>query len=55
LTWAAGYLGWLPGAKLMPPIWKQKAHQAALPIAEHALFGLTTVAGHRWLKTKIAD
>lgn len=54
-TWAAGYLGWLPGTKLMPPIWKQKIHQAALPVAEHALYGIATVAGHRWLKTKTAS
>lgn len=51
-SWAAGYLGWLPATKLMPPVWRQKWHQATLPIAEHALFGIATVAGHRWLKER---
>ncbi len=54
LSWATGYLGWLPGAKLMSPVWRQKWHQAVLPIAEHALFGVATVAGHRWLKERTA-
>ena len=52
-TWAAAYLGWLPGTKLMPPVWKQKPLQAALPVAEHALFGVATVAGYRWLLERV--
>ena len=49
-AWAAGYLGWLPGAKLMRPVWKQKPAQVVAPIAEHALYGIATVGGYRWLK-----
>ncbi|HTL17320.1 MAG TPA: hypothetical protein VL793_08790, partial [Patescibacteria group bacterium] len=52
LTWAVGYLGWLPGAKLMPPVWKHQPKQIAMPIAEHALFGVATVAGYRWLQKR---
>lgn len=52
-TWAAAYLGWLPGAKLMPPVWKQKPLQVALPAVEHTLFGVATVAGYRWLRQRI--
>lgn len=48
-AWTVGYLGWLPGAGLMRPIWKQRLTQAAIPVAEHAVFGLATVAGYRWL------
>ena len=51
-TWAAGYLGWLPGAKLMPPVWKQNATQVALPLAEHALYGVATVESYRWLRAR---
>ena len=51
-TWAVGYLGWLPRARLMRPIWKQKPLQVAVPVAEHALYGVATVAGYRWLKER---
>ena len=52
IAWAAGYLGWLPLAKLMPPVWKQKPTQAIIPVAEHAAFGVATVAGYGWLKRR---
>lgn len=48
-AWAAGFLGWLPKAKLMPPIREQAVKQVALPIAEHAAFGVATVTGYRLL------
>jgi hypothetical protein len=51
-TWMVGYLGWLPATKLMPPIWKHKPRQIATPLAEHAVYGIGTVAGYRWLKEK---
>ena len=44
-SWAVGYLGWLPATGLMPPVWKHKPHQIAMPLAEHALFGVATVGG----------
>ncbi len=52
ITWGAGYLGWLPALGLMRPVWKQKPKQIATPIAEHALYGVATVAGYRWVKEK---
>lgn len=52
-AWAVGYLGWLPGAKLMRPVWKQKPTQVILPVAEHALYGVATVAGYRWLQERV--
>jgi hypothetical protein len=54
-TWAAGYLGWLPALGLMPPVWQQKAPQAIAPIAEHALYGMATVATYDWLRARIED
>jgi hypothetical protein len=39
-VWAAGYLGWLPAAKLMPPVTEQTATQITVPVVEHALFGV---------------
>jgi hypothetical protein len=53
VAWATGYLGWLPGARLMPPIWKHKPKQVATPVAEHALYGLATAAGYRWLSKRL--
>ena len=49
---AVGYLGWLPGAKLMRPVWKQNPAQVVLPVAEHALYGVATVAGYCWLQER---
>ena len=39
-VWAAGYLGWLPATKLMPPITEHTPTQIAVPVVEHALFGV---------------
>jgi hypothetical protein len=46
-TWAAGYLGWLPAAGLMPPISEQEPRQIAGPIVSHILFGIATVGLYR--------
>jgi hypothetical protein len=48
-TWAVGWLGWLPRTGLMPPVWRHTPKQIVRPLAEHALFGLATVAGYHWL------
>jgi hypothetical protein len=45
-VWAAGYLGWLPATELMPPITEQEPKQIAVPIVEHALFGIAIVAAY---------
>lgn len=44
VTWAAGYLGWLPALNLMPPVWKQSLPQAVAPVIEHAVYGVVAVA-----------
>ena len=53
LTWAAGYLGWLPGVGLMPPVWKQRPAQVAAPVARHAAYGLATVAAYDALREHV--
>ena len=54
-NWATGCLGWLPASGLMPPVWQQKASQAIAPIAEHALYGMVTLAMYDWLRERIQD
>lgn len=44
VTWAAGYLGWLPATGLMPPVWKQKPRQIFPNIISHAVFGIVAAA-----------
>ncbi len=53
VTWATGYLGWLPATGLMPPIWKQKTKQVAPNILSHVVFGIATVAAFKWLRQKL--
>ena len=38
--WAVGYLGWLPAARILPEPWRQRAGDALVPIAAHAVYGL---------------
>ena len=45
-VWAAGYLGWLPAADLMPPVTEHSAQQITVPIVNHALFGIAVVAAY---------
>lgn len=52
-AWAAGYLGWLPALGLMRPVWKQNAPQALAPAAEHAVYGMVTVAAYDWLQERL--
>ena len=52
-AWAAGYLGWLPALGLMRPVWKQDAPQALAPAAEHAVYGMVTVAAYDWLQENL--
>lgn len=51
--WAAGYLGWLPSAGLMPPVNEQDPAQAILPAIEHAAYGVATVAAFDWLRRRV--
>lgn len=52
-TWAAGYLGWLPATKLMPPVTKQKPGQVIGAIASHIAFGVATAAIYRELQDRL--
>jgi hypothetical protein len=52
-AWAAGYLGWLPAMGLMRPVWRQNAVQALAPAAEHAVYGMVTVAAYDWLRENL--
>jgi hypothetical protein len=40
LVWAVGYVGWLPGTGLMPPIHRQGAGHVAVSVAQHVLYGV---------------
>ena len=52
-TWAAGYLGWLPATKLMPPVWKQKPKQAISNFLSHVLFGVATVGLFKFARQRL--
>ena len=45
-TWAAGYLGWLPALRLLPPVNKQQVPQVVGPVIRHIVFGVATVAAY---------
>jgi hypothetical protein len=45
-VWAAGYLGWLPATGLMPGVHRQEPQQVAVPIVQHALFGVAVAAAY---------
>lgn len=45
-VWAAGYLGWLPAADLMPPITEHEPKQVAVPLVQHAMFGIAVVGAY---------
>jgi uncharacterized membrane protein YagU involved in acid resistance len=49
-VWAIGYLGWLPLADLIPPIWKQEPQQMVGPIVEHLVYGVLTVAAYEFIR-----
>ena len=49
-VWAIGYLGWLPAADLIPPIWKQEPKQMVGPIVEHLVYGVLTVAAYEFIR-----
>ena len=45
-VWAAGYLGWLPATGLMPPLTEQTPQQIAVPIVQHAIFGVAVATAY---------
>ena len=40
LLWAAGYLGWMPAAGVLPQPWRQHAGDALVPVLAHLAYGL---------------
>jgi hypothetical protein len=50
VTWAVGYLGWLPATGLMPPVTEQRGVQVAMPLAEHVLFGVAVALAYTALR-----
>jgi hypothetical protein len=48
-TWGVGYLGWLPALGLMKPVSRQEPREVIIPLVEHVLFGVATVAIYRGL------
>lgn len=47
VTWAVGYLGWLPATRLMPPVRRQRPAQVVTPILEHIVYGIVAAAAVR--------
>ena len=43
-VWAAGYLGWLPRAGLLPPVSQHTAPQLLGELGHHAMYGIATAA-----------
>lgn len=43
-VWAVGYAGWLPAAKLTPPLLRQGGRHIAMSVLGHVAFGLVAVA-----------
>lgn len=43
-VWAVGYAGWLPAAKLAPPLTRQGGRHIAVSVLGHIAFGLVAVA-----------
>jgi hypothetical protein len=50
---AAGYLGWLPRSRLMPPLTQQRPAQVIVPLLQHAAFGISVVAAYDWLRRRL--
>ena len=53
VTWAVGYLGWLPATGLMPPVTRQEPARVAGPIATHLGYGIATAAAYQWLRRHV--
>ena len=53
VTWAVGYLGWLPATGLMPPVTQQEPARVAGPVATHLGYGIATAAAYQWLRRRV--
>jgi hypothetical protein len=52
-VWAAGYLGWLPGTGLMPPVTEQRPAQVLVPVLQHIFFGVVAVEAFALLERRL--
>ena len=50
VLWAAGYLGWLPAAGVLPQPWRQHPGDALTPVAAHLVYGLALGAVERLVR-----
>ena len=50
LLWAAGYVGWLPAAGVLPQPWRQHPGAAITPVAAHLVYGLALGIVERGLR-----
>jgi hypothetical protein len=55
LTWAAGYLGWLPATKLTPPVKEHQPKQIVGGVASHVVFGIATIAVFEFLREQFEE
>jgi hypothetical protein len=55
LTWAAGYLGWLPAADLIPPVKEHQPKQIAGSVGSHILFGIAAIAVFEFLRERFEE
>lgn len=44
VTWAAGYLGWLPAMSITRPVTREDPAKTALSVATHVLYGIAVAA-----------
>src|SRR5581483_8077351 len=52
-VWGIGYLGWLPKLRLSPPVSEQSPMQVVNNVAQHALYGVMTVAAWRGIRAAL--
>jgi hypothetical protein len=50
-VWGIGSFGWLPRLRLSPPVRQQTATQVFNNVAQHALYGVVTVAAWRGIRS----
>ena len=55
LTWAVGYLGWLPATKITKPVWRENPLKTGAEIARHAVYGVATAAAYSALEERLAE
>ena len=46
-VWAASYLGWIPGLRILEPATQHPAHRTALMLMAHVIWGVSLASGLR--------